>query len=505
MGEFHVGGHVPLTAEAYVDRNFVDDVFGDVLAGRWVLLLAPRQNGKTSALVRIVERLRSSGIAAARLTTQTLPEAVSLERVYEHFGRSLARQFNVDLVEPTGADREEIEPWLAKALPNGDAPCIVVLDEAAGITDEVVRGTFYRQLRALHDARDQPWSSNLGSGLSWLFAGTFSPQKLVEDSLTSPFNVCVLHRAPELTRDEVHELLVKVGREDLGNFVEPVMAAVGGQPYLVQALLSAAAAGDTGVTADDRFSRALLTLSTGASPHLQGLLSSVVSDGDVRTIASELAVAEDGIRYRATPAHDFLEVCGLAKLDEDGQLRLRNEIYAAVARAHPLLAAQPSTEVVATAAASPTPEAMTFMADEDLARVAAEMSDAGFAAMREGRHRIAVIAMGSAAEALLIDLLESSAQTDLQSAVTAQGPKFSQYENPAHPATWRLVNLMKVAHAHPRLAGAELTVSDALRDWRNLVHPAVSREKKLADADLAPEATAASGLLGILIRELSRT
>jgi hypothetical protein len=145
------------------------------------------------------------------------------------------------------------------------------------------------------------------------------------------------------------------------------------------------------------------------------------------------------------------------------------------------------------------------MTDPELRVLAAEMSDAGFSAMRDGHNRLAVIAMGSAAEAILIDLLEAIPTADLGAAVASANLIFDRrYEVAGQPGTWRLVNLIKVAHAHPRLSGTSLALTDSLRDWRNLVHPALARSKGLADGALAPEALAGSGLLGILIRELSK-
>jgi hypothetical protein len=214
-------------------------------------------------MVRLVAYLRRSGIPAARLTTQTLPPDLTLERLHQHFARSLARQFGREMIEPADPDRDELEAWLAAALPDGDRPCVVVLDEASGIPSDSVRGTFFRQLRAIHDARDQPWAPNLGSGLAIIFCGTFSPNRLAEDSLTSPFNVCVPYRTTELSRDDVRTLLDNVGLDELEAFIDPVMHAVGGQPYLIQYLLQTSAAGDPGIPAEERLSAALSSLSRG--------------------------------------------------------------------------------------------------------------------------------------------------------------------------------------------------------------------------------------------------
>lgn len=505
MADFHIGGHVPVGSNAYVARPVFEQITADVLSGHWALLLGPRQHGKTSGLIRMILELRANGIQAARFTTQTLAPGLGLAQTHRQVARALAKQFDRELAEPGEGDREELESWLSRALPEGDGPCVVVVDEAAGISDPVVRGAFFRQLRAIHDSRDQPWAPNLGVGLAIVFAGTFSPQLLAGDSLTSPFNVCVSRKMSDLTRTEVHTLLSNLGHEALSEFVDPTMELVGGQPFLVQYLLQAASGGDPANTSEERFARACETLKSGAGEHLQSLLTAVVSDPGVREIAGDLVHASDGIPYVATPEYEFLEVVGLGRLDEvDGRLYPRSELYAYVGQRHPMLARVPAAEIVATTAAPPSLEAFAFVVDDALRTLAVEMCSGGFAAAREGRNRLSVIAIGSAVEAVLIDFLECVPNAARTAACGTAGANWSRFEDAQRPATWRLVNLIKVAQCLPWLNGARLVSTDDLREWRNLVHPELARARDLSDGQLDPEANAAMALLGILLRELAK-
>ena len=59
----HLQGPVPLADNAYVKRPFENELHRELMANRWVLLLGPRQHGKTSALVRLQRALSENRLA----------------------------------------------------------------------------------------------------------------------------------------------------------------------------------------------------------------------------------------------------------------------------------------------------------------------------------------------------------------------------------------------------------------------------------------------------------
>ncbi len=58
MTEFYTQGAVPVSSSAYISRAFEERLIQEVLQGRWVLLLGPRQHGKSTALVRLKAKLK---------------------------------------------------------------------------------------------------------------------------------------------------------------------------------------------------------------------------------------------------------------------------------------------------------------------------------------------------------------------------------------------------------------------------------------------------------------
>ena len=69
----HLQGPVPLGNESYIERPFERQIIRELQAGHWVLLLGPRQHGKTSALVRVRKTLMESGVQTGFVDLQNAP------------------------------------------------------------------------------------------------------------------------------------------------------------------------------------------------------------------------------------------------------------------------------------------------------------------------------------------------------------------------------------------------------------------------------------------------
>jgi AAA-like domain len=498
--EFHVGGHVPLDSPAYADREFVQRCFDELAGGRWVVLLGPRQHGKTSGLVRLAALLQAAGVRVAQLSLQGIPDASTAPELFEWIARRIATQFGIDLVQPEEADQGDLDAWLARALPPEAAQTVLVFDEAAAIRDDELRSNFYHQLRRLHDERNSPRSSNLGSGLALLFSGTFEPKRLVADDLASPFNVCRTVDTEDLTAEAARDLVDRLDASLAAPLVDRAVDLVGGQPFLLQYLFSEAERGDGASPAEERFQKAEERLLAGDSEHLASLLSSVVNDQPVREIVRQI-VRDGSVPFEATPEHRMVVVLGFGRR-EGGMLVPRNRLYREVASGHFLLSA---ADAPATGAkvAPPGAGSLNFVVDADLRKVAEEMLEAGFDAFNGGHIRLGLIGLGSALEAILIDLLEQASQSDLNVAKGRAHPHFQTQEKKITPGTWRLVNLIKVADELPAMAQTSVAGAHMVRELRNYVHPALVRESGLAQADLGSEFTAAQGVLGVVIREAS--
>ena len=112
-------------------------------------------------------------------------------------------------------------------------------------------------------------------------------------------------------------------------------------------------------------------------------------------------------------------------------------------------------------------------------------------------------------EALLIDLHLSVNPGQLQTAVSAakaesdttKKANFGR-ETETDPLTWSLFNLINVARKL-KIKGAYPEPSHTLREWRNLVHPALAMKKFVDESKLEPDSVAASALFSMLLRDIN--
>ncbi|HEU5061738.1 MAG TPA: AAA-like domain-containing protein [Solirubrobacterales bacterium] len=498
--EFHVGGAIPADSPAYAERDFVQRCFEELSGGHWVVLLGPRQHGKTSGLARLVELLKDASVKVAQLSLQGMPGMTSNAELFEWIAGKVAEQLDVDLAPPDQAERAELDAWLAAAMPPEPTQVVIVFDEAAAVKDDDIRSNFYQQLRRLHDERNAPRSPNLGTGLTMLFSGTFEPKRLVNDDLASPFNVCRTVETEDLSKEAVTDLVERLGASQAAPLVDRALNLVGGQPFLLQYLFFEVERGDAATSPGERFDQAEEKLLAGDSEHLTDLLSAVVNDQPVRAIAQQV-VEHDGVPFAATPEHRALVTLGFGRRD-GSQLVARNRLYSEVASRHFLLASDQATAVTGKVA-PPGAGSLNFMVAPDLRNIAEEMIEAGFHAYNAEHLRLAVIGLGSALEAILIDLLEQASGEELKEAKRKAHPSFKGGENKNDPNSWRLVNLVKVADKLPSLEHASVAGAHAVRELRNQVHPALVRKAGVPQADLEADFNVVRGVLGVVIREVS--
>ena len=172
MAEFVVGGAVPIASVAYVRRDFEDDCFHLLAAANWVLLLGPRQHGKSSALVRLAIRLQEDGIATVRVDFQAFSQdGATYEDVCRWFATQVARAFGVQPREPAAGDREDIVAWLECSVPSGEGALAILIDEAGAVPAGALT-RFYGQLRALYNSRADAPQDVIASRVLFLFSST---------------------------------------------------------------------------------------------------------------------------------------------------------------------------------------------------------------------------------------------------------------------------------------------------------------------------------------------
>lgn len=320
---FIVGGTVPVTSKAYVERSFERRVFEDLAAGEWVLLLGPRQHGKSSALVRVCAQLNEDGYASAFIDLQRYG---GYEDDYPGFlswlSHSVAAEVGEEFLEPPDRARGDLESWLERVLPPRYANVVIAIDEASGVPTPL-RERFFSQLRALYNTRARSRPESVSNRAVFVFAGTFRPERMIE-SENSPFNVSRWFVAEDLTKEECKRLAAVGLGSVAGEYGCRAHAATGGQPYLVQMLLRAVQQADANAR-EFAFTDAIERIYTGDDRHVPTLMRLVSSDANLEALARQLAahpVPYNGLDF----THTFAVVAGVGAV-RAGNLAVRNAIY----------------------------------------------------------------------------------------------------------------------------------------------------------------------------------
>ena len=216
---------------------------------QYVVLHAPRQTGKTTAMRAFAQRLRERGIVGVWATleeSQGLDDVERAEPVWIHALARAARHAGVSAPEPgpyvEGVPSQRLSAYISAWAEQLDVPLVLLLDEA-----DVVRGaaliSLLRQLRAgfmdrgvgrfatsivligLRDLRDYVTEAKDGTAVN----------------PGSPFNIKAGSFTLRLfSHAEVAQLLGQHSEETGQSFTDEAIAEVfrltQGQPYLVNAL-----------------------------------------------------------------------------------------------------------------------------------------------------------------------------------------------------------------------------------------------------------------------------
>jgi hypothetical protein len=196
-------------------------------------ILAPRQSGKSSLLLRTLGTLDSTRYRCAYVDVSQL-NLNDHDRCWAGLLVEVAR--TADLPRQ-GIDAEFPEDTLGGWLGALPGRLVVFLDEVDALVHVPFRDRLFSELRGLFNMRAQ---AREFERLILVLAGAASPSQLIEDPMYSPFNVGVEIRLDDLTLARTAQLVTFL--EWSGATVDAEVAArvhrwTGGSVYLEQAIL----------------------------------------------------------------------------------------------------------------------------------------------------------------------------------------------------------------------------------------------------------------------------
>ena len=254
-------GQVSLESTLYVERPPIETRCYEAIAkpGALIRIKAPRQMGKSSLTLRILNHATEQGYRATFLSLQSAGGQVlsSLESFLHWFCSRITRKLNLpDKLEdywkgPMGSNDKCTDYFELYLLSEINGPLALCLDEVDELFKHpAIASDFFGLLRSWHEeSKSNPIWRNLRLVI------THSKEVYIPLNINqSPFNVGVPVELPELNRVQVQDLVKRHGLEWSDLEVDQLMALMGGHPYLLRVALYRIAKGE--VTLEQLFEMA---------------------------------------------------------------------------------------------------------------------------------------------------------------------------------------------------------------------------------------------------------
>ena len=324
------------------------DFIKRVKQGRYIVIFAPRQTGKTTFFQWALDSL------AADTTETYFPIELNFE-VYEEYSapdfypslyqricREITRVYQKRQDVPSETVQQFLEDTkltdhvammeffeqLGDIL--GDEKLVVIIDEFDGIPQDALTG-FLRALRNIYVHRSMrkcPYSIGI--------VGVKNIAQLNLDRSISPFNIQDEFTLPNFTVEQVHELLVQytdeVGQGFTPEVIENIHRQTAGQPFLVnrfaQILTEEMDVPKTETITMTHFSKAHAEILEENNTNLTHLVTNIRRDPRFKNILMEIVSYERGVRFSLRQEIiSELATYGVIARGTDDRCEIINPIY----------------------------------------------------------------------------------------------------------------------------------------------------------------------------------
>ena len=346
----------------YPDRHYVvprteeiADFITRVKDGRYIVLFAPRQTGKTTFFRLALDTLSSEDptyfpIQLDFQTMRNAAPAIFYDRLYQMVGMQIESVFQKRGGTPSEALKQFLEnttltddfsmmmffKQLASLLDSDShnqvlafKRVVLLIDEFDGIPQDAVSDFLYTlRLIYLSDELQCPHSVGI--------VGVKSISQLNYDRSISPFNVQDEFRLPNFTLKQVQELLSQYTDEVGQDFAPEVIASIhkqtAGQPVLVnrfaQILTEEMDIPKTETITLIHFSTAHTQLLRGRNTNIQHLTTNIRRDPRFESMLMRIMAREEGVDFNLDDeVISELATYGVIREAPDGMCEIVNPIY----------------------------------------------------------------------------------------------------------------------------------------------------------------------------------
>jgi hypothetical protein len=237
---FQAGGALLADSPVYVERVADHEAVAHLRNMDYLLVIEPRQQGKTS-LINHLMRHPALGDVAFAYVDVTTPDRTTEATWYQTLCPRVLRQLRGLIprnqwpaIPQNSTGWREFLCDVATFAANAHQRVVTALDEIGAVTFPGAT-EFFSVLRDVYNSRQAETELKQ---LTFLLAGAFHPRDLIKDDKISPFNVAQRIRLEDFTLVQVHELVGKGDwpSEQATMLAEGVYYWTDGQPYLTQLL-----------------------------------------------------------------------------------------------------------------------------------------------------------------------------------------------------------------------------------------------------------------------------
>jgi len=281
----------------------------------YLLIIEPRQQGKTS----LVQRIVAPHVNFVYVYLNPQPNEADW---YNMVCTPILRQLH-DLIPreqwPT-IPQKSLE-WrnflsdLAYRITQAERRLVIILDEI-GVVEAQWATEFFSVLRDIFNSRQT--EKELQNITFWL-VGVYNPNQLIKDNRISPFNIAQRLRLPDFTVEQVETLAQQGGISPV--LAQQIHAWTGGQPYLTQKLCSYL------IETKNNVEVAIEQLRREDQNHLPPIFQRLQED---KKLGQYIQRIYQGKRIKFSSGdnrHATLELLGLIKADSEGYCIIRNKLY----------------------------------------------------------------------------------------------------------------------------------------------------------------------------------
>jgi hypothetical protein len=347
LQEFFVaGGTLWGEAPSYIVRPADEELYRLTLSGEYCNVLAARQMGKSSLMVRVANRLQEAGVTTAILDISILGGGFSTPEAWfygfiDELAVQLGLEADVDAWWEAHANHNPVQRFSNflrdVVLVEIQKPIAIFVDEIDSALGIAFTDDFFAAIRAAYNARA---SQAEFKRLTFILLGVARPADLILDRNRTPYNIGTHIHLSDFTLSELDAFQSVFESFYPGQGTEIVTWAMdwtNGQPYLTQKLCGELIHDLQEDCSQERVNqsvkRLFFTEEARKESNLRAILDRIESSPrkvKMLQIYGQILDGQAVADEERSPAKNELKLTGLVRRSAQGNLEVRNRIYQTV-------------------------------------------------------------------------------------------------------------------------------------------------------------------------------